>query len=290
MADAQNTKLKYKRGTCFGCRKCLYCGIDLQQQKCKCTLTKPPHRNNRTDAVKYAYTRIFNPNWTEDQVSFIQEKVSKYTYSITLNKAFNLSLCSRCNSILSRLKTKKIKNSDLMETETLSETSQDIKLEPEVYDLTVTETESIFQNSSETFESDENNEEKSYFTDDDFEYEFQYGIFIKLDGKFQPTKWYKIIVSEIDELLAKIHANVIALIKDDSIEACDYSVTFKSEKALGAGTQLVDTQDFQKFCLDYHRFSARNINMEIFITINSQYSKKNKGKQKVNYIKINIFF
>ncbi|CAG8692117.1 87_t:CDS:1, partial [Racocetra persica] len=42
MADALDTKLKYKRGTCFSCQKCLYCGVDLQTQKYKYDITKLP--------------------------------------------------------------------------------------------------------------------------------------------------------------------------------------------------------------------------------------------------------
>ena len=41
MADALDTKLIYKRGTCFSCRKCLYCAVYLQTQKFKCDITKP---------------------------------------------------------------------------------------------------------------------------------------------------------------------------------------------------------------------------------------------------------
>ncbi|CAG8808569.1 25634_t:CDS:1, partial [Dentiscutata erythropus] len=48
MADFQETKLKYRRGTCLSCRKCMYCGIDLQQEKCDCNLSEVPHKNNRT--------------------------------------------------------------------------------------------------------------------------------------------------------------------------------------------------------------------------------------------------
>jgi len=76
MADEQSTKLIYKRGTCFGCRKCLYCGVDLQHQVCKCKTNKPPNKKNRTTVVKNAYTRIFSPEWTEGQISFTQEKVA----------------------------------------------------------------------------------------------------------------------------------------------------------------------------------------------------------------------
>ncbi|CAB4413444.1 unnamed protein product [Rhizophagus irregularis] len=151
MADTQYTKLKYKQGTCFGCRMCLYCGIDLQQKKCKCTITKPQNRGNWTAVIKNAYTRIYNPNWTEDRISFIQEKVS--TYKLFTNKSINFK-----------------------------PTSETMQLEPEVYDLTITEKETTLQNSLETtLESDENSEDTSM--GDNLKYEFHYGIFIKLNGK-----------------------------------------------------------------------------------------------------------
>ncbi|POG71257.1 hypothetical protein GLOIN_2v1775009 [Rhizophagus irregularis DAOM 181602=DAOM 197198] len=280
MADTQGIKLRYKRGTCFGCQKCLYCGVDLQQQKCKCKTSTIPNKKNRTTAVKYAFTLIFSPDWTKDKFSFIQEKALKYNYLINLKNTFNLSLCSKCNNTLSRLTPKNSKNikSIVKPTETLPnlEVSQNTQSKPERQILDGAST----QNSLETLESDKNSEDNAYSADDDFEYEFQYGIFIKLDGKLQPAKWYKVVVSGIDEFLAEIHTNVVTLTQNESIEACDYHVAFKSEKALGAGTQLVDAQDFQKFCLDYSKFKKRNTNMGIFITIKSQDLNKNKRKKK----------
>ncbi|CAG8824850.1 19447_t:CDS:2, partial [Dentiscutata erythropus] len=139
---ARDTKLKYKQGTCFSCRKCLYCGVDLQTQKCKCDITKPPHRGNRTKDVKYAYTRIFTPNWIADQVSFVREKILQYNYSTTLKDSFNFSLCSRCNNELSRLKSAKKKsfsNSNSVKNKidaSKSRISKKIKLDPEICDLT----------------------------------------------------------------------------------------------------------------------------------------------------------
>ena len=142
----------------------------------------------------------------------------------------------------------------------------------------------------DTSESDENSDEDTYSANDDDEYEFQYGVFIKLNGKLQPAKWYKVTVSEVDEFLAEIHANVIALTQDESIESYDYHVTFKSEKSNGARIQLADAQDFQKFCSEYCKFSAKNINMGIFITIRSQDLNKKKRKKKVLYIDIYEIF
>ncbi|CAB4436953.1 unnamed protein product [Rhizophagus irregularis] len=92
--------------------------------------------------------------------------------------------------------------------------SQNMQLESEVYDLTITEKETTLQNSLEkTLESDENSEDTSM--GDNLEYEFHYGIFIKLNGKLQPAKYYKVVVSGIDEFLVEIHANVIALAQNE---------------------------------------------------------------------------
>jgi len=54
-------KEKYKIGVCFGCQKCLYCGINLKKDICKCRKTVKPTRTNRTVQVKTAYLRMFNP-------------------------------------------------------------------------------------------------------------------------------------------------------------------------------------------------------------------------------------
>jgi len=65
MVDIQETKLKYCRGICFSCRKCLYCGIDLQQNICNCNLSDAPHR-----------VRLFNPNWVKEQIDYVRQKNS----------------------------------------------------------------------------------------------------------------------------------------------------------------------------------------------------------------------
>ncbi|CAG8808862.1 316_t:CDS:1, partial [Dentiscutata erythropus] len=111
--------------------------------------------------------------------------------------------------------------------------------ESKIYDLIL---EDDGQNSLDSFKSNDDSKEDIYYMnkvdnfEKDFEYKFHYGIFIKLDEKFLPTKWYKITISEVDKFLAEIHNNVITLTKNKSIEACDYNVTFKSEKAAEAGT------------------------------------------------------
>lgn len=103
MADATNTKLKYHRGTCFGCRKCLYCAVDLRQITCNCKKSLVPTKKNRTHQVKQAYPRKYEPTWTGIKFEYIDKRVLDYNYQINVKKPFNFSLCSRCNNILNKL-------------------------------------------------------------------------------------------------------------------------------------------------------------------------------------------
>ncbi|CAG8801476.1 4800_t:CDS:2, partial [Dentiscutata erythropus] len=106
-----------------------------------------------------------------------------------------------------------------------------------ICDLT-SENESV-QNSLDFSESNDDSEEDIYYTkgvdnsEKDFEYEFHY----------------------VDEFRAEIHNNVITLTKNELIEACDYNVTFKGEKAAEAGTQLntdseIETDMLEDDCLE----------------------------------------
>src|SRR6185436_20327995 len=82
-------KLYYLRGTCLGCRKCLFCAADLQKTICKCNLNLIPGKTNRTEAVKQVYTRCFEPNWAQAKFEFIQDKITKYNYKLNLKKVLD---------------------------------------------------------------------------------------------------------------------------------------------------------------------------------------------------------
>ncbi|CAB4438669.1 unnamed protein product [Rhizophagus irregularis] len=77
--------------------------------------------------------------------------------------------------------------------------------------------------------------------DDELEMEIDYKLIIKqADGSAFLAKNYSVTISELDEFLLAIQNNITALLKDDEINANDYNISFKSEKAQGAGTLLVD--------------------------------------------------
>ncbi|CAG8669947.1 15646_t:CDS:2 [Cetraspora pellucida] len=107
-----------------------------------------------------------------------------------------------------------------------------------------------------------------------------YKLFIKLsDRNLLPTKWFEELVSTIDEFFSSIYDKVIMLTKDTNILPNNYCVTFKLQREAGAGTQLVDAQDFKKFKVEYSKLAARQNNIEIYITIAQSYiSQKRKKK------------
>ncbi|CAG8839347.1 24830_t:CDS:2, partial [Gigaspora margarita] len=98
-----------------------------------------------------------------------------------------------------------------------------------------TEEEGYTQNKYDDYEH--SNDE--FLSDEEKEYEYNYGIFIKLEnGTALPVKWYTSKIFMVNELLSEIHQNIEVLTKRNPIEPGSYHVAFKSEKAMGAGTQL----------------------------------------------------
>ncbi|CAG8614516.1 32706_t:CDS:2, partial [Racocetra persica] len=136
MADVQETKLKYRRGTCF---------------------------SNRTAAVKNAFTRLFNPNWVKEQVDYVRQKIAFYNYSLSTRESFSFSLCSRCNSSLLRLSSKAKKLKTLNSNPSNSIIANNNFQEIETYDLTTSMSEpSEFEEMYELESNKQNYYKKEY--------------------------------------------------------------------------------------------------------------------------------
>ncbi|CAG8629529.1 19078_t:CDS:1 [Cetraspora pellucida] len=159
----------------------MFCRIDLQQEKCNCDLSNMPNRGNRTDTVKYAFTKIFNPNWIKEKVDFVQEKIEYYNYSLSSKEYFNFTLYARCNSNLLRLssKAKKTKESTITD------------LEMNTYNFTILINETSEPEDKYYWRSNkkgyskkelENYTDNEFLSDDEIEIEYTYGIFIKLEN------------------------------------------------------------------------------------------------------------
>ncbi|CAG8854853.1 7111_t:CDS:1, partial [Gigaspora margarita] len=71
-------------------------------------------------------------------------------------------------------------------------------------------------NERDCYEMEDNNNhiDDGSSSNEDIEYEYNYGIFIKLEnGTSLPAKWYTTKISAVDELLSEIHINVETLMK-----------------------------------------------------------------------------
>jgi hypothetical protein len=254
------TPIEYLIGTCLGCKKCLYCADELSIRKkmCSCDKTIKPGKSNRTDKVKIIYPRISTPQLSYKQLEYIQESVTRFGYSLDLNTKFHFTLCTACNSAFQRKR-----NSSIRKNKNNSE-----------------------NNSTDINETDNRNE-----TDDKYELEvseksmeeqiISFNLVIKSPtGPTLPSKWLEVEASSLDDILADVHYYVGKLTGDKGIMHSDYSVSFKPEKTTGVGAQLVDTQDYKKFLLDYKDLLSKKKNMVIVVSLKKEKSKK-KQKRKV---------
>ncbi|RGB36645.1 hypothetical protein C1646_757867 [Rhizophagus diaphanus] len=136
---------------------------------------------------------------------------------------------------------------------------------------TIIQNESRYNDNSET-END----------DGELELEVNYKLVIKqADGTIFPAKNYSVTVSELNEFLLAIQNNIVILLKDEEINANDYNVSFKLEKAQEAGTLLVDMCDFRNFQSKYIKLAATKKIILILITMKKK-EKTVKQKKKLN--------
>ncbi|RIA79685.1 hypothetical protein C1645_845011 [Glomus cerebriforme] len=273
------TKEKYKIGVCFGCQKCLYCGINLEKDICKCKKTVKPTRTNRTVQVKTTCPRIFNPTSSNPkQLNFIKNKNERFRYGYDLK-----TFCSTCNSSYQRLSSK---NSNTSNKSNLTEGTEATEATDitKIIDLEATSSEvsiTIIQSESKCNNSETENE-----SDAELELEVNYKLVIKqADGTILPAKNYSVTISELDEFLLAIQNNITALLEDKEINANDYNVSFKSEKAQGAGTLLVDVCDFENFKSEYIKLATAKKVVLILITMKKKEKIIKRKKRPTTIIK-----
>src|SRR6266498_245603 len=188
-------KTKYKIGTCFGCQKCLYCGIDLEKLKCKCRKTIKPTKKNRTDLVKNAYPRVFDPTSSIfNQVNFMKNRNEHFQYGYDLTKSFHLSFCSTCNSLYQRLKNSGISN-DSSNSIDISNNTYLTDVSEFTGSIDVEAATEVMSNATTTTHEDKNTLYNSFSEPEteDEELEINYKLVIKqVDGTFLPAKNYSV--------------------------------------------------------------------------------------------------
>lgn len=280
-------RVKYKNGTCFGCQKCLYCNIDLKKDTCNCKKTVKPTKKNRTDLVKNAYPRAFKPaSSNSKQLDYVKNKNECFQYGYDLKKTIQFSLCTTCNSFYQRLSDSNSSRKTGKSEETEATEVIDLEADSSEVSTTITQSEPTKIQSESKHDSEIDDED-----DAELEMEINYKLVIKqADGSILPAKNYLVTISELDEFLLAIQNNITVLLGDEEINANDYNVSFKPEKAQGAGTLLVDVCDFKNFQLEYIKLAAANKVMLILVTIKKKEKLVNKRKKKVNLLLYFIIF
>ena len=245
---------QYLIGTCLGCNKCLYCGEELNIHKnpCLCDKTVKPNKNNRTEKVKVAYPRISTPDLSHKQLQYIQESIARFGYSLDTNVKFKFTFCSACNSAFQRKKS------------SISTTSSSKNENGLVNDKP-----NQLINEFDIIEEEE-----------ELEQMISFDLVIKpSNGPTLSSKWMEIEILSLDDILANVHHYVKKLTGDKEIIYSDYLITFKPEKVMGSGAQLVDMHDYRKFLSDYKKLVNGNKNMMIIVSLKK---REKQPKRKVN--------
>jgi hypothetical protein len=284
------TLKQYLIGTCLGCKKCLYCGIELSIRKrmCLCDKTVKPGKTNRTDKVKVVYPRMSTPNLSPKQLEYIQECITRYEYSLDLNVEFKFTFCPACNSAFQRkrnvnaTKSNKTKSSGTNPSDAKS--SEINPIEDNLNNSIEDNFDTSNGNNIDLMEHDELSEKS------EADQIISFNLIIKRPtGPALPSKWLEIEVSSIDDILADVHHYVGKLTGDKEIMPSDYLVSFKSEKATGVGAQLADLQDYKRFLSDYKNLLDKKKNMVILVSLKKEKKQKRKVrlfiivKQTLNY-------
>ncbi|PKB93923.1 hypothetical protein RhiirA5_440007, partial [Rhizophagus irregularis] len=227
---------------------------------------------------KIAFTQISKPTLPLKQREYIQESITRFGYSLDITTTFKFSFCLACNSAFQRKKSN---------TNSKSSTPCKISLEfdsnrnsPEDDEPAQTRSNSIDLNESD----DKDNDNIEISEKSDAEQVISFNLIIKpFTGPALPSKWMEIEVSSLNDILADIHLCVKKLTGNKNIMHPDYLVSFKSEKAAGAGTQLVDLQDYKKFLLDYKKLTEKNTNMAVIMSLKNDKKKKQRGRKENLY-------
>ncbi len=285
--------VEYNIGTCYGCRKCMYCGYDLNVKECDCNKTVKPNKKNRTEKVPYAFTRNFEQNITLHRKAFIQEKKELYSYDSNLERKFSFALCSICNNVYQKLyepksTTKKSVSSPVIDPKLLH-TEEFINPQPkglinyqleEFIDLQSEEF--IFdQKCSSILRSKEfDNLQSSKKNEEMQEQQISFTLVVKkADGKLLPGKWLTLNVSTFKKFAIQIQKFVGITVGVNDIDQKEYSLAFKSAKSNGGGLELSDSKDFEKFQNEYEKLYKLQKEIVVVAQMKQKINKKKKRKQ-----------
>ncbi|GBB88613.1 hypothetical protein RclHR1_15190003 [Rhizophagus clarus] len=253
---------EYQIGTCYSCQKCLYCNVNLVIEYCSCNKTIKPTNSKKKETAQVGSVRngVYNPHRCHYILAALLHSSSQlYRYNSNFSKKFNFTLCSKCNSQLTRdqntYNKKNEKNKDPAQEN--NQISTNGKSE-------------IITKQSDKFSIDDVIPNADSF--------FRFKLVIKTPDLTKPAKAITLEKKPVDyyefeELISQRVCEAVGL-----LVRTDYELSYKSEKGIGAGTILEEEEDFEEFIKEYSRLT--NSNKVLLITASIQKKETAKRKKK----------
>lgn len=262
--------VQYEIGTCYGCRKCMYCSCDLNIEKCECNKTVKPKKANRTEQVPYTFGRTFDEKLLPSKKTFIQTQNTLYSYNSNFKAKFNFTLCSTCNSQYQRLSkvTTSSQEKDPIIIDDESTSSSAVILDDN----------SDSSHANQIITSQNEHDNLYYEKDEKKEISFTF-IVKKADGKSLPGKWLTFKVLSFNEFVNQIQKYIGTIVGYDDIDQEEYSLTFKPAKSNGEGLELSEPRDFEKFLNEYEKLFKAKKEIVVIANMKQKIHKKKKRKQ-----------
>ncbi|PKY34843.1 hypothetical protein RhiirB3_454952 [Rhizophagus irregularis] len=178
-------------------------------------------------------------------VALLHSSNQLYGYDSNFSKRFNFTLCSKCNSQLTRDQNTYYKNEK--NKDPTQENNQILINE---------KSETTIKQSDKISKVENTPNSDSSFT---------------LEKK--PVDYY-----EFEELILQRVCEAVEAV--DLLVHNDYKLLYKSEKGIGAGTILEEEEDFEEFIKEYYRLTSSNKVLLITVII----QKKETVKRKMKYL------
>src|SRR6266498_3394793 len=97
---------KYLLRICYSCQKCLYCSINLTEDKKEYDYDKARKLTNskyKKQQLEYVRNRVYDPNTSHSiLITLLQTNNDLYEYNSDFLIRFNFTLYSKCNSQLTK--------------------------------------------------------------------------------------------------------------------------------------------------------------------------------------------
>jgi hypothetical protein len=270
----------------------MYCAKVLIVDSCNCDTLVKPDKKNRTNAVKHYRSCIHSLDGNNNNISNevytkkVLESVEKFGYKVDLNKTFNYTLCSSCNSKAYReIQKSKVKNinQESSASSLPSSTTPSILTTPSIpttpsttfNDLLIPETEELnFSDIDSSSAPTSPLLTSPTFTSSLSKEQFKFKLQIKNNNDTSPQPSSLIVMEkkpfDFFELKEKIYESLNE--KYGLMNYGEFKMIYKTENSNVAGNWLNNEDEFNEFLNYYDKL--KKLTKMILVIINVQPKRK----------------